>query len=409
MESLVQATNSLMRSESFTASSRIPNSDQRFLLYFVMGTYFGPDLKEECPQKSILQRKAEGLPTYTSDHLAGSHMKTVEMERVYYYALRKAEKSLAVKLPLLHHFFQGTIPTSWNDPCVVYPQFPELFPPQLHPHSRFKNKYKIIENIIFINDPNTSYNKPDDIERFKKLTGLENLLLDRDVARFHTFGVQDAEPVGEFPPAKPSHSSRNRNAKRPASTLQTEDQYIHVAPFSSVRYNAPPPVQRYTTLPIRNNTRTVENGSPGMLFLPSCPKKEELTRIIAAGRSGFALTGSAAMGQVGPIIGLMDIGECEDSYMFRISLPGVKRDEEDFSCVVENDGMVLIKGVTTTGERTVYRFSQVFEMQSKNLCPPGEFSISFQLPGPVNPRQFSGNFGTDGILEGIVMKQKGES
>ncbi|KAL4578075.1 hypothetical protein LXL04_014191 [Taraxacum kok-saghyz] len=32
------------------------------------------------------------------------------------------------------------------------------------------------------------------------------------------------------------------------------------------------------------------------------------------------------------------------------------------------------------------------------LCPP------FKLPGPVDPQHFSGNFGTDGILEGIVMK-----
>lgn len=78
----------------------------------------------------------------------------------------------------------------------------------------------------------------------------------------------------------------------------------------------------------------------------------------------------------------------------------------DFSCEVDPMGKVLIKGVTTTGEKSVYKYSQVFEMQTQNLCPPGHFSISFQLPGPVNPEQFSGNFGIDGILEGIVMKQK---
>ena len=76
----------------------------------------------------------------------------------------------------------------------------------------------------------------------------------------------------------------------------------------------------------------------------------------------------------------------------------------EFSCEVEIDGKVLIQGVTTTGEKTVYRYSQVFEMQTQNLCPPGHFSISFQLPGPVDPQQFCGNFGTDGVLEGIVMK-----
>jgi len=66
----------------------------------------------------------------------------------------------------------------------------------------------------------------------------------------------------------------------------------------------------------------------------------------------------------------------------------------------------LISGVTITGETTVYRYSHVFEMQTQNLCPPGQFTLSFRLPGPVDPHHFSGNFGTDGILEGIVMKAK---
>jgi hypothetical protein len=86
-----------------------------------------------------------------------------------------------------------------------------------------------------------------------------------------------------------------------------------------------------------------------------------------------------------------------DSYSFSVAAG-------EFSCEVEIDGKVLIRGVTTTGEKTVYRYSQVFDMQTQNLCPPGHFSISFQLPGPVDPQQFCGNFGTDGILEGIVMK-----
>jgi hypothetical protein len=79
---------------------------------------------------------------------------------------------------------------------------------------------------------------------------------------------------------------------------------------------------------------------------------------------------------------------------------------EEFSCEVDTNGKVLINGVTTTGEKTVSRYSQVFQMQTQNLCPPGHFSVTFQLPGPVDPHQFSGNFGTDGILEGMVMKGK---
>lgn len=73
-----------------------------------------------------------------------------------------------------------------------------------------------------------------------------------------------------------------------------------------------------------------EIQGPGMLFLPSCPSKQEWAEITAAAKSGFAVTGSAAVGKVGPTVGLMDIGESEDSYLFRVALPGVKRDESKF-------------------------------------------------------------------------------
>lgn len=79
---------------------------------------------------------------------------------------------------------------------------------------------------------------------------------------------------------------------------------------------------------------------------------------------------------------------------------------EDFSCEVESDGRVLIKGVTSMGEKTVEKYSQVFEMQSQNLCPPGPFSLSFKLPGPVDPQQFLGTFATDAIFEGIAWKAR---
>lgn len=146
--------------------------------------------------------------------------------------------------------------------------------------------------------------------------------------------------------------------------------------------------------------------SPAIIYLPSHPTMEEWNNIVTAARSGFALTGSAVKGQVGTPLSLMDIGESNDSYFFRVSLPGVKNNDRDFSCEVETDGKVLIKGVTVTGEKRIRRHSEVFEMQSQNLCPPGNFSISFKLPGPIDPKQFSGHFGTDGVLEGIVGKKQ---
>ena len=69
---------------------------------------------------------------------------------------------------------------------------------------------------------------------------------------------------------------------------------------------------------------------PAMLFLPSRPSKKEWSDIVAATKNGFGLTGTVATGGIGPTMGLVDIGECEDAYLFRLSLPGVKRNERKF-------------------------------------------------------------------------------
>ncbi|KAB5557806.1 hypothetical protein DKX38_008715 [Salix brachista] len=48
--------------------------------------------------------------------------------------------------------------------------------------------------------------------------------------------------------------------------------------------------------------------------------------------------------------------------------------------------------------------SRVFHMSVQQLWPPGPFTISFKLPGPVDPRLFSAHFRKDGIMEATVMK-----
>lgn len=374
-------------------SPLLPDDDQCFLMSFIMGTYFGPDLKDEDTPKSVLQRKSEGLPPYTSHQLAGSHIKTLEVERIYYHVLRKADQSFVVKASILDQFLKGDLSIPSDHPASAYPRFPELFPREFHSHSKLGRRYRIIKNISFINNPEVSYIKPEDMERFKKITGLEDLLLDKDAARLHDHSspaLQVAESNEELSPSGSPPDSKRRKVKDIQDPQEPNTGAL-------VNYNAPNGTER-------KPDATAKPG-PAVIFLQSQPTEKDLANIIAATKNGFALTGSAAMGHVGPIVGQMDIGECKDSYLFRVSLPGVKRDEKEFSCEVDNDGKVLIRGVTTTGEKRVYRYSQVFEMQSQNLCPPGQFSIAFQLPGPVDPQQFSGSFGTDGILEGIVMKR----
>ncbi|XP_057423985.1 increased DNA methylation 2-like [Lotus japonicus] len=458
--------------------TQIPNNDdQCFLLFFIMGTYFGPDIKGQTTKKSVLQRVAEGLPSYTLDQLTNSVMKVVELEHIYYYILRNADKKLTLNLPFLRRTFEGV---DRAENCN-YPQFSDMFPPDLHPICRFKNRHKVVNSIVFVNNPEVLCHKLEDVERFKRLSGVSDFHVDSEAARLHlptcfdggvlrnmpevneneplptsctgtgsqkpksddfselqdhshrqhahaaapedverlhtcfdgsvlcNMPVEKAEP-NENEPLPAFQSCTSTGSQKPKSDdfaeLQDHSLRPHAhgaAPIKSVPCDDANVMCGYTVPGDENDPDKV---GPAMLFLPSRPTENEWSDIVAATKNGFGLTGSAAMGRAGPIIGLVDIGECEDSYLFRMSLPGVKRDEREFSCEVDTDGKVLISGATTTGEKTVSRYSQVFDMQTQNLCPPGPFSITFQLPGPVDPHQFSGNFGTDGILEGIVMKRK---
>lgn len=310
--------------------TKIPDGDQHFLLYFITGIYFGPDLKGERPLKSVLQRLTEELPPYTSDQLAGSHMKMVEVERIFYYVLRKADESLVMKMSLLHQFFQGNFPAQGRD--ISSPQFPDLFPTEFHPHSRSKNRYRFIENISFINNPEVSYLNSKDLERFKRLTGLDDLLLDRDAARSHNLSDRkislnvEATDNTSNKESSPLKDDKNlQRSKLVGDSLNAEDYSQHdsvTAPVRSVPYNG-----NMTPPQTKSDSDSVEHKfGPAMVYLPRQPCEEDWANILAATNRGFALTGTAAMGHVGPIIGLMDIGECEDSYLFRVSLPGVNRD-----------------------------------------------------------------------------------
>ncbi|XP_077243383.1 alpha-crystallin domain-containing protein 22.3-like [Tasmannia lanceolata] len=149
-----------------------------------------------------------------------------------------------------------------------------------------------------------------------------------------------------------------------------------------------------------------EKVESAMLFFHESPTVDEWSTITTVGnKKAISLTGTAVR-PTGPLIGLVDIGVSQKAYLFRMYLPGVKRGEDEFSIEVESSGRVTIKGESTTGEKLVVRNNQVFEMQTQTLCPSGEFSVSFQLPGRVEYQEFQGSFGFDGIFEGIVLKER---
>lgn len=76
-----------------------------------------------------------------------------------------------------------------------------------------------------------------------------------------------------------------------------------------------------------------------------------------------------------------------------------------FSCEIEPNGKVHLEGFTSGGN-PIKKRSRVFQMKVQQVCPPGPFTLSFSLPGPVDPRLFAPNFGSDGIFEGVILKEE---
>lgn len=64
-----------------------------------------------------------------------------------------------------------------------------------------------------------------------------------------------------------------------------------------------------------------------MLLLPALPSLEQWNTVINATKPLITFTGTAAARSAGPLIGLVDIGTCEDAYLFRTALPGVRKEE----------------------------------------------------------------------------------
>ncbi|PSS10146.1 Alpha-crystallin domain-containing protein [Actinidia chinensis var. chinensis] len=194
--------------------------------------------------------------------------------------------------------------------------------------------------------------------------------------------------------ASPDRSTQLSGIKRSYSDelilVDTQQPVLDVAPLNTVPYSGPP--------------ISTDGSGPSNVSINSQQNKQEMENVLASTKE-VMIDGSAATGKLGPTVGLVDIGESKDSYMFRVAIPGVPRDQGDFKCRIEANGTVTIEGVTTTGEKTVHRKYHTFRMTTRNLCPPGRFSVTFQLPGPVDPLQFFGFFGTEGIFEGLIKKK----
>eukprot|EP00897_Mesotaenium_endlicherianum_P001218 jgi/Mesen1/1123/ME000123S00287 len=401
-------------------------NDQRFLLIFILSNYFGPDLRAEPhPKKSAYQRAALQLPNYCESDVHNSVFRLSEVEAIYYYILRNAHPTCRVKLQSLYKFLQGHLAPPVREILEDDRQFPVFFPAHLHKQSRYKGTYKVIEGVVFIDNPDFSLVREEDVERFKRLSNCSSLAQDRSEACRYPHGQRtdrDEERQARFNAVTEqtnnaehgilteglleNGSIRKRKKKK---GLQAHVN-VNLAPASPLSQTIATNLKPDRSFP--GLATTPLQGGPltaALLLLPCMPNASQWQNIVNAAKPAIALTGTAAARQAGPVIGLVDIGVCEDAYLFRAALPGVKKDEGDFNCEVECDGQVTIKGTTVTGDAHVVKGARTFVMQTQNLCPPGSFTVAFSLPGPVEPSQFTGTFGSDGILEGIVLKQQARS
>ncbi|KAI3783775.1 hypothetical protein L1987_42861 [Smallanthus sonchifolius] len=116
------------------------------------------------------------------------------------------------------------------------------------------------------------------------------------------------------------------------------------------------------------------------------------------------LSGTAKDAKHAPPLGLVDIGESQRAYIFRVSLPGVCKPQCNVRLDIRVDGRVEIKGLIQDSEFINNHVTNKYKPKVQQLAPSGNFHVSFNLPGRVDPRLVSPTFRSSGILEVMVMK-----
>ncbi|XP_054793224.1 increased DNA methylation 3-like isoform X2 [Prosopis cineraria] len=377
-------------------SVRRLTGDAKFLLDFIMNTYLGPDVKSDEPRCSAAQRLAAGLPPYTLIDLGPSYVSISLLERLYYHVMRDAQPDLVSERNLLHMYLKGKLPLPSPGSVEECQQFTSFFPLNLHEQIWYPDSFRTIKGVVLIVEPATSYMKEEDIKRFKYLTGVNSLKIDIN-ACLHTQLGSQASKEGEH-----NHVNKDQTAISNGECPQFQQNNKQKC------INDPPPITKFTgVFPIErdgkrdSSKRVCKSDGPALMPVLPIPGIDDCDI-----DASLHLTGTARRGLLGPPVGVVDIGIGKVAYLFRVSLPGVMKDHaSQFSCEIESDGKVHIQGLLTGG-RTIRKNSRVFQIKIRSLCPPGPFTLSFSLPGPVDPRLLAPNFRSDGIFEAVVIKQK---
>ncbi|XP_062108222.1 increased DNA methylation 2-like isoform X2 [Humulus lupulus] len=368
------------------------SDDQHFLLKFIMGMYLGPDVTFDNPRRCAFQRVSEDSPPYTSSDLGSSYVSIALLENLYYYLLRKAHPSLRLKPNMLHKYLKG-IEESW--------QFTRLFPLDLHEQMWYPASFRIVKGIVLIDDPNISSLEENDLIKFKSLSCISAFKIEMDELLHYEH---------EYQPRSNSEKNCMNGKETIMGGSSSGGDYLSLRSQHKLKRrrecDLPPmppfphfvPMEKYHSQEGDFQRSCIFDGQAIMSIRP-LPDLEKCTSEPGA---SIVISGTARKGKGGPPVGVVDVGVSKDAYYFRVALPGVRKDYCNFSCEIESDGKVHVRG-TMSGGKSIKKPLRIFEMKFQQLCPPGPFTLSFSLPGPVDPRLFAPNFRSDGIFEGVII------
>jgi hypothetical protein len=355
-------------------------SDRKFLIDFIFTTYLGPDVKSDNPRCSSLQRLITGLPPYNFNDLGSSYVTISLLEKLYYYLLKNAVPELILDLNMFHMYLKGKLDLPGSEFLEGSQQFTSIFPLDLHRQIWYPDSFRIVKGVVLIDDPVvSSCVKEEDLNRFRSLTGVGSLKLDlSECLRFridHQLSKEsDSGCVNKLLETKPNEGCKESDSDCVNKLLETRpnegfkesdsdcvnklskesdsdcvNKLLESSPNEGCQSGKfreeckrkydddvvvdddddTPLISEFPHTATANGdpsfNKMCESDGPSMMPLLSIPDIDDSVQ-----DSSVVLTGTANRGLLGPSVGVVDIGISKAAYLFRVSLPGVKREYSMF-------------------------------------------------------------------------------
>lgn len=289
-------------------------SDRKFLIDFIIKNYLGPDVNSDNPRCSSHQRLISGLQPYSLNDLGSSYVTVSLLEKLYYYLLRNALPNLILDLNMFHMYLKGNLYLPNSEFSEGSQQFTTVFPLELHQQIWYPDSFRIVKGVVLIDNPVlSSCVKEEDLNRFRLLTGVDSFKL--DVSECLCVRIQpplsDSDCVGKLS----EESIPNEGCGLEKFRQECKRKYVDDGDTSSM------PEFPHIVDGDPSSDKTCESDGPSMMSLIPIPDIDDYVQ-----DSSVVLTGTAKRGILGPSVGVVDIGISKVAYLFRVSLPGVKRE-----------------------------------------------------------------------------------